>query len=68
MCDSCGRTFADSTTTEVAGTIFHLLAPLLVQVQIRRCGCGKVWHYDGRADGVLNFNDKYMYSYEILQW
>jgi hypothetical protein len=67
-CESCGRLWAECSVSLVPGTIFHLLAPLQTHVQIGSCPCGRVWHYDGRSDGILNFNNKYLFSYEILEW
>ncbi|GAQ79418.1 hypothetical protein KFL_000300160 [Klebsormidium nitens] len=68
VCLGCGRQMEDSEGTTVDGTIFHLLAPVPTRVEVWSCNCGRTWHYDGRGDGVLNFNDKYLFSYELLNW
>lgn len=68
VCGGCGDRVENGVETVVSGTIFHLLAPVTTQVETRTCKCGKVWHYDGRHDAVLNFNDRYLFSYELLNW
>lgn len=68
MCSKCGGVWNNAEQTWVEATIFHLTGPISTLVELRKCACGERLHYDGAEDGLLNFSDTFLFSYEILNW
>lgn len=67
-CPGCGEAWEHAERSLVEGTIFHLTAPIPTVVESRQCACGMRLHYDGAVDGILNFSNVYLFSYELLNW
>jgi hypothetical protein len=68
QCLCCGEAWNKAEQVWVEATIFHLTASIPTLVELRRCACGGRLHYDGAVDGLLNFSDAYLFSYELLNW
>ncbi|GAQ92690.1 hypothetical protein KFL_010960010, partial [Klebsormidium nitens] len=64
----CGRSWEEAEKKWVPGTIFHLTAPVTTEVEEWTCPCGGKKHYDGASEGLLNFSNVYLFSYELLNW
>lgn len=65
---SCGLSWGAAKKRWVPGTMFHLTAPVPTEVEEWTCACGGKKHYDGALEGLLNFSNVYLFSYELLNW